>query len=105
MTVTRSQEQIDNASDDRDGFDYTVKQVVNKIKQANGSQIAFSSALQSVYLEDEKVKAYLGNKLTSRDNRKVRDIAVAVQRHPNIDPIKHKPQLVLRWKKPEPSQK
>ena len=79
------------------------QQVVDKIKQANGSQIAFGSALHSVYLQNEKVKAYLGNKLTSRDNRKVRDIAVAVQRHHNIDPIKYKPQLVLRWKSSEPS--
>ena len=48
------------------------------------------------------MKAYLGNKLTSRDNRKVRDIAVAVQRHPNIEVVKYKPQLVLRWKGSEP---
>lgn len=103
VTVTRSHERKDEQSDDQDSFEYTVKQIVEKLKQANGSQIAFSSALQSVYYQEEKVKTYLGNNLTSRGNRKVRNIAVAVLRHENIDPVKYKPQLVLRWKSPEPS--
>lgn len=104
VTVTRSQEH-DQKSDDQEAFDYVVEQIIEEIRKANGSEVAFSFAVQSVCLHNEKVKTYLGDKLTSRENRKVRNLSVAVQRHPNIDPVKYKPQLVLRWKSSEQDNK
>ena len=105
VTVTRSQEQEDEKSDDQEDFQYAVEQIVEEIRQANGSEIAFSSAVQSVCLHNEKVKTYLGDKLTPRENRRVRKLSVAVQRHRNIEPVKYKPQLVLKWKSSEPDNK
>jgi hypothetical protein len=46
---------------------------------------------------NEEIRAYLGDKLTSRENRKVRDLCLLIIRHPNIKVIKHKPQLIVRW--------
>jgi hypothetical protein len=72
-------------------------QILDTIKLANGSQIAVNSAIQSACSMNEEIRAYLGDKLTSRENRKVRDLCLLIIRHPNIEVIKHKPQLIVRW--------
>jgi hypothetical protein len=72
-------------------------QIFDTIKLANGSQIAVNSAIQSACSKNEEIRAYLGDKLTSRENRKVRYLCLLIIRHPNIEVIKHKPQLIVRW--------
>ena len=78
VTVTRSQEHEDQKSDNKEAFDYAVEQIVEEIRQAKGSEIAFSSAVQSVCLHNEDIKTYLGDKLTTRENRRVRNLSVVV---------------------------
>ena len=43
------------------------------------------------------MRSYLGDKLTSRENKKVIDLCLMIIRHPNIDVVKHKPQVIVRW--------
>jgi 3-methyladenine DNA glycosylase AlkD len=42
------------------------------------------------FLREEK-------KLTQRDSRKVQNLFVEINRHPNIKTIKRKPELVVKW--------
>ncbi len=53
--------------------------------------------LRTVCKNNETVRNYLGDKLTSRENRNVRDLVSNIIRHPNIKIIKNKPQLLVRW--------
>jgi hypothetical protein len=83
---------------DNDGIKYTALQEILKIIQlSHGSIIAVNYAIESVCKNNETVRNYLGNKLTSRENRNVRDLVSNVIRHPNIKIIKNKPQLLVKW--------
>jgi hypothetical protein len=67
-------------------------------KEANGSQIAFNTAVELAYNKSQQVRNYLKDqKLTPRDSRKVRNLSIKVIRHENITVVKHKPQLIIRW--------
>jgi hypothetical protein len=71
--------------------------ILDEIKSANGSQVAVNAVISSSCSKSEEIRAYLGDKLTSRENRKVRDLFLMIIRHPDIDVVQHKPQLVVRW--------
>jgi len=83
---------------DSDGIKYKALQEILKIIQLSvGSIIAVNYAIESVCKNDETVRNYLGDKLTSRENRNVRDLVSNVIRHPNIKIIKNKPQILVTW--------
>jgi hypothetical protein len=83
---------------DSDGIKYTALQEILKIIQlSDGSIIAVNYAIGSVCKNNEIVRNYLGDKLTSRENRIVRDLVSNIIRHPNIKIIKNKPQLLVKW--------
>ncbi len=74
-----------------------LEEIVATIKEVNGFQIALNSAIQSAYNRNEQVRTYLGDKLTQRENKSVKKLCLNIIRHPNIEVVKHKPQLVVRW--------
>lgn len=53
----------------------TLKEILNEIKEANGSQISFNAARESAPSKYQFVRDYLGEKLTSRENKKVRKLS------------------------------
>lgn len=78
-------------------FYIALQEILNSIKFANGSIISVNSAIESAHRNNELVRNYLGEKLTSRENRKVLDLNLAIIRHKNIEVVKRKPQLLVRW--------
>ena len=83
---------------DSDGINYTaLQEILKTIQLCDGSIIAVNYAIGAVCKNNETVRNYLGDKLTSRENRNVRDLISNVIRHPNIKIIKNKPQLLVKW--------
>jgi hypothetical protein len=83
--------------------DIALQEVLSIIESAKGLQIAVSSAVASARNKREQIRKYLGDKLTTRDNRRIRDLYLRIIRHPSIEVIKHKPQLIVRWSDKESS--
>src|SRR5215204_6186781 len=78
-----------------------VENILKIIIEEHG-QIALNYALQSACEKSSTVKEFLKNeKLSARDSRKVRNIFVEINRHPNVKAIKNKPQLIVKWIKQE----
>jgi predicted transcriptional regulator len=77
--------------------DIVFQEVLSIIESAKGLQIAVSTAVASAWNAHEQIRNYLGDKLTTRDNRRIRDLYLRIIRHPSIEVIKHKPQLIVRW--------
>lgn len=71
--------------------------VLGIIKKAQGSKIAVNSAIQSAYRRSEQVRTNLGGKLTQRENKRVKNLCLKIITHKNIEVIKHKPQLIVKW--------
>ena len=92
VTVTRSHDQHEDVAN----HNLTLKEVLNLIKEANGSQIGFNTAVESACSRNQSVRKYLGDKLTSRENKKVRRLA-EIMHHKNIEVIKTRPEIILRW--------
>ena len=83
---------------DNDGIKYiSLQEILKTIQLSDGSIIAVNYAIESVCKNNKLVREYLGDKLTSRENRNVRDLVSNVIRHPNIKIIKNKPQLLVKW--------
>jgi len=83
---------------DSDGINYTaLQEILKTIQLCDGSIIAVNYAIGAVCKNNETVRNYLGDKLTSRENRNVRDLVLNVIRHPNVKIIKNKPQLLVKW--------
>ena len=74
-----------------------LQKILSVIESAKGHQIAVSTAVTSVWDASEQIRNYLGDKLTTRDNRRIRDLYLKIIRHPSIEVIKHKPQLIVKW--------
>ena len=86
--------------------DILLREVLSFIESAEGLEIAVSTAVTSVWNRHEQIRNYLGNTLTTRDNGRIRGLYLRIIRHPNIEVIKHKPQLIVRWAdKESPSEK
>jgi hypothetical protein len=83
--------------------DIVLQEVLSIIESVNGLQIAVSSAVASAWNAHEQIRNYLGDKLTTRDSRRIRDLYLKIIRHPSIEVIKHKPQLIVRWSDKESS--
>ena len=77
--------------------DLVLQDILEIIKSANGSSIAVNPALESLHDQSEQIRNYIGDKLTTRDNRKVRNLCLKIIRHKNIKVIKTKPQLLVKW--------
>jgi hypothetical protein len=74
-----------------------LNEVLDIIKKENGS-ISLGYALQLACQRSEVVKEYFKNeKLTARESRKVRNLFVEINRHPKMEIVKKKPQLVVKW--------
>lgn len=77
--------------------DILLQEVLSIIGSVKGLEIAVSTAVTSVWNRHERIRNYLGDKLTTGENRRIRDLYLRIIRHPNIEVIKHKPQLIVRW--------
>jgi hypothetical protein len=70
--------------------DIILQEVLSIIKSAKGHQIAVSTAVASVSNRHEQIRNYLGDKLTTRDNRRIRELYLRIIRHLSIKVIKYK---------------
>lgn len=77
--------------------DIILQKILSTIESAKGHQIAVSTVVTRVWNTSEQIQNYLGDKLTTRENRRVRDLYLKIIRHPNIEVVIHKPQLIVRW--------
>jgi hypothetical protein len=70
-----------------------------KIIRDENRSISIGYALQLACQRSQIVRDYLRNekKLTQRDSRKIQNLFVEINRHPNIKVEKRKPELVVRW--------
>jgi hypothetical protein len=90
--------QVSPTYQESDGIKYIAFQEILKvIELAGGSILAVNYVIESVCKKNKVVRDYLGDKLTSRENRKVRDLISNIIRHSNIKIVKYKPQLLVSW--------
>ena len=74
-----------------------IEDIIKVVKDEKG-QTAANFVIELAIQASQVVKEFLKNEnLTARESRKVRNILVEVVRHPNIEIVKRKPQLVVRW--------
>ena len=75
-----------------------VEDILKIIRDEKGI-IALGYALQLACQRSEIVKGYFKDekKLTQRDSRTVQNLFVEINRHPNIEVVKKKPQIVVKW--------
>lgn len=104
MTLSHTEEEhqtqyaVSPTITDNDGIKYTaLQEILKTIQLSEGSIMAVNYAIGVVCKNNETVRNYLGDKLTPRQNRNVRDLVSNVIRHPNIKVIKNKPQLLVQW--------
>ena len=102
QTETLTEEADSDKADANEGEEkdelLVLQEILAVTKEANGSQIAFNTAVELAYNESPQVREYLKDqKLTPRDSRRVRNLSIKVIRHENIIVVKHKPQLIIRW--------
>jgi hypothetical protein len=83
--------------------DTILQKILSNIKSAKGHPIVVSTVVTCVWNSSEQIQKYLGDKLTTRENRRIRDLYLRIIRHPNIEVVKHKPQLIVKWSDKEPS--
>jgi hypothetical protein len=74
-----------------------LQEVLSVIESAKSHDIAVSTAVASTCNAHNQIRNYLGDKLTTRENRRIRDLYLRIIRHPNIEVIKYKPQLIVKW--------
>jgi hypothetical protein len=96
VPVTESEEEI-VGSDNSEMHNLALSEILEVIKEANGSQISFNAAIDAAWSRNELVRTYIGDKLTLRENKKVRNLAVEIVHHPNIEVVKTRPQIIIRW--------
>ena len=82
--------------------DIILQKILSIIESAKGHQIAVSTVMTYVWNASDQIQNYLGDKLTTRENRKIKNLYLRIIRHPYIEVIKHKPQLIVRWSDIEP---
>ncbi len=77
---------------------HIINEILSIIKNENGA-IELGSALKLTCQKSEVVKDFLRDekKLTQRESKKVRNIFLEINRHPNIKTLKRKPELVVKW--------
>jgi hypothetical protein len=83
--------------------DIILQKILSIIESAKGHQIAISTVMTCIWNASEQIQNYLGDKLTTRENKRIRDLYLRIIRHPNIEVVKHKPQLIVRWSDKESS--
>jgi hypothetical protein len=89
---------IPSSIKDNDGIkNVAFKEILKVIRSKQGFAISVNFAIECACANSEAVKNYLNGKMTSRENRDVRDIVSNIVRHCNIDVIKQKPEMVVKW--------
>ncbi len=98
--VTASLEKCHTESEYDQG-DERIKDVIEdilKIIRDENGLISLGYALHLAYQRSEVVREYFkGEKLIARENRKVRNLFVEINRHLNIEVVQRKPVLVVKW--------
>jgi hypothetical protein len=77
---------------------YLLESMLNEIEAAKYSIVSVPNILQTIWQSNELVQNYLGDKLTPKENPKVRELYRDINRHKNIDPVKRKPQFLVKWR-------
>lgn len=92
-----TQSLLEESEDIAIGENLAFDEILTVIKEANGFHIAVNSAIQSAYNRSKSVRAHIGDKLTQRENKRVKNLCLKIIRHENIEVVKHKPQLIVKW--------
>jgi hypothetical protein len=77
--------------------DLTRNKILEEIKKVNGSVVSVGNVLELIHKQYEFVRIHIGNKLSQRENRKVRQLYLDIIRNNNIEVVKHRPNLLVRW--------
>lgn len=88
---------LEESEDIAIGENLAFDEILTVIKEVNGFHIAVNSAIQSAYNRSKSVRAHIGDKLTQRENKRVKNLCLKIIRHENIEVVKHKPQLIVKW--------
>ena len=77
--------------------EFAYQQVIAIIEEADGHEVVVNNAIKSVHGRSEGVRNYIGDKLTQRENKRVKRLCLKIIRNENIGIVKYKPQLVVKW--------
>jgi hypothetical protein len=77
--------------------EFALRQVLAMIEDADGHEVVVNSAIQSAHCKSERIRNYIGPKLTQRENKHVKNLCVKIIRNEKVQVVKYKPQLVVKW--------
>ena len=77
--------------------EFAYQQVIAIIEAVDGHEVTVNTAIESAHSKSERVRNYIGPKLTQRENKRVKNLCVKIIRNENVQVVKYKPQLVVKW--------
>jgi hypothetical protein len=80
---------------------HVMRLMLKDIDRAGESTVSLPELLRALHASSERVRNFIGDKITRNENQKVRELFRDIVRHKNIEPIETEPQLLVRWKKSE----
>lgn len=73
------------------------QQIIAIIEAADGHEVVVNNAIKSAHSKSEQVSNYIGDKLTQRENKRVKRLCLKIIRNENVLVVKYRPQLVVKW--------
>jgi hypothetical protein len=87
----------DDSDIKREEEELAYKQIIAIIEAADGHEVVVNNAIISAHSNSEQVSNYIGDKLTQRENKRVKRLCLKIIRNENVQVVKYRPQLVVRW--------
>ena len=72
-------------------------QMLAEIKSADEEIIDVYETIQRAYKKYDNIRFLLGDNPTQKENKIVKKLCVTIIRHPNIQPVKYRPKLLVKW--------
>ncbi len=79
--------------------DAVFEQIVGAIRETIGAEISVDPIIESLRMKNEHVKEYFGQIAIQKDNPIIKNIYLRIIRHNNIEVVRHRPDLVVKWVK------
>ena len=79
--------------------DAVFEQILEAIRETNGHEISVNAIIESLRIQNERVKEYSGHVAIQKDNPNVKNIYLKIIRHNNIEVVRHRPDLIVKWVK------
>ena len=87
----------DDSDAEQEEAEFAYRQVLAIIEDADGHEIVVNNAIESAHSKSERVRNCLGDRLTHRENKRVKRLCLKIIRNENVQVVKYKPQLVVKW--------